>query len=164
AGRNTRCPRCSTILTIPATGITDEAPAPRRSAAIQADEPITRADHRATPEEDFEDDRPRRRIEKSRKGVWIAVAAAGLLLGGGGLGLWLWLRGGISSDFDLVPRDAQGFVTLRVADALDTPSGKKFLDPMGEKQLKELERLEGKLGITRKEIERVTLVYPDFEK
>ncbi|MBI1917778.1 MAG: hypothetical protein HYS12_24045 [Planctomycetes bacterium] len=167
AGRNTRCPRCSTVLTIPAGAITGEAPAPRRSAALQADEPVRRPVSRREVDEDeeFEDNRPRRRRRRAKKSklwIWIA-AAAGVLLIGGGLALWLLLRGGTSSDFDLVPRDAQGFITVRVADLVDSPLGKQFMDRMGGR-LKEVEKWEDKLGLSRKDIERVTWVFIDAEK
>src|SRR5262245_8825951 len=111
AGRNTRCPRCSTVLTIPAAGITGGAPAVARTASLQAERPVARVSRRPAEDEEEADDldnRPRRRrrsTKKSKAWIWIAVAA-GLLLVGGGIGLWLLLSGGISSDFDLVPRDA----------------------------------------------------------
>ncbi len=117
-------------------------------------------------DEDDLDDRPRRRrrsVKKSKAWVWIAVAAGVLLLDGGGIGLWLLLSGGVSSDFDLVPRDAQAFVTIRVADALDSPLGKKMMDKLGKDPLNPLEEFEKKAGLTRKDIERVTVVFMDFK-
>jgi hypothetical protein len=172
AGRNTRCPRCSTVLTIPAGSIIAEAPAPRASSALQADEPVGRVSGRRPvhDEDDTDDgdDRPRRRrsVKKSKAWIWVAVAA-GLLLVGGGIGLWLWLNSGISSDFQLVPRDAQFFVTVRVADAMDSPLGKKVADQLGgiPREAKDaLADAEKKAGLSLKDIERVTFVMPDFEK
>src|SRR5262245_54561576 len=168
AGRNTRCPRCSTVLTIPVGTITAQAPGPRRSSAVQADEPIGRvADRRPDSDEDLEaDDRPRRQRsirKKSKRWVWIAVAA-GLLLVGGVIGLWLLLRGGIDSDFDLVPRDAQFVYTMRPADAVDSPLGKKLMGRLGPMVQANLEEVEKRLGLGLKDAERVTFVMPDFEK
>ncbi|MBI1917777.1 MAG: DUF1559 domain-containing protein [Planctomycetes bacterium] len=166
AGRNTRCPRCSTILTIPAGGITAEPPAPRHPAALQADEPVRSSTRRSAPEEDdLEANRLRRRrsVKKSKRWVWLTAAAV-LLLAGGGLGLWLLLRSGTSSDFDLVPRDAQGFVTLRVADILDSPLGKKLFDRLGKQQAQWLEIVEKKIGLSLKDIERVTTVCKNLEQ
>ncbi|HKB41163.1 MAG TPA: DUF1559 domain-containing protein [Gemmataceae bacterium] len=166
AGRNTRCPRCSTILTIPVGSITAQAPGPRRPSAVQADEPIGRVrDQRPDYDEDDMEagDRPRRRRsirKKSKKWVWVAVAA-GLLLVGGAIGLWL-LRGGIDSDFDLVPRDAQFFVTVRPADAVDSPLGKKLMDRMGPFVKSGLEEAEKRVGLSLKDAERTTFVMPDL--
>src|SRR5262245_3469800 len=165
AGRNTRCPRCSTILTIPIGSITAQAPAPRRSSAVQADEPVGRVGVRRPDhdEDDLEaDDRPRRQRsirKKSKRWVWVAVAA-GLLLVGGGIGLWLLLRGGIDSDFDLVPRDAQFFITMRPADAIDSPLGKKFMNRLGPNVQANLDMAEKQFGLGLKDLERITLVMP----
>src|SRR5262249_32355645 len=167
AGRSTRCPRCSTVLTIPAAGITAEAPAPRRPPSIQAEEPRPRAAARRGFEEDedeaFDVDRRRRRRRGKKSKQWIWIAGAVTLLLVGGLVAWLLLRGGIDSDFDLVPPDAQGFVTLPVPDLLDSPLGKKVADKFA-KQMKPLEEFEAELGLSRKDIDRVTGVLVDYEK
>ncbi len=172
AGRNTRCPRCSTVLTIPAGSFTAEAPAPRRPSAVQIDEPIGRRSGRpAYDEDDLDDlddldDRPRRRrrsVKKSKAWVWVAVVA-GLLLVGGGIGLWLWLNSGISGDFELVPRDAQFFVTMRPADAVDSPLGKKLMDRLRPFVKAGLEEGEKRVGLGLKDVERVTFVMPELEK
>src|SRR5262245_27542183 len=145
AGRNTRCPRCSTVLTIPAAGITGGALAVARTASLQAEPPVARVSSRRPVEDEEEaddlDNRPRRcrrSTKQSKAWIWIAVAA-GLLLVGGGIGLWLLLRGGIDSDFDLVPRDAQAFITIRVADTFDSPLGKQMMDKIGKDQVRQLE-------------------------
>src|SRR5262245_7527061 len=170
AGRNTRCPRCSTVLTIPAAGITGAAPAVARPASLQAEPPVARVSSRRPVEGEDEaddlDNRPRRRRRSSKKSkawIWIGVAA-GLLLVGGGIGLWLLLRGGIDSDFDLVPRDAQGFVTIRVADALDSPLGTKMMDKFGKGQLDQLAEIGKKAGLSSKDIERITVVLLNIDK
>jgi hypothetical protein len=169
AGRNTRCPRCSTVLTIPVGSITAQAPGPRQPSAVQTDEPIGRVGGRR-PDDDEDDldagDRPRRRRsirKKSKRWVWVAVAV-GLLLVGGGIGLWLWLNSGISSDFDLVPRDAQFVVTMRPGDAIDSPLGKKLMDRLAPAAKLGLEEAEKRVGLGIKDIERVTFVMTDFEK
>src|SRR5262249_24123725 len=105
--------------------------------------------------------RRRRRGKKSKQWIWIAGAVTLLLVGG--LVAWLLLRGGIDSDFDLVPRDAQAFATLRVAALLDSPLGKKVADKL-ERQMKPLEQFEAELGLSRKDIDRITGVLVDYEK
>jgi hypothetical protein len=164
AGRNTRCPSCSTVLTIPGGAITREAQAPRRPP-VHEEEAVRRSASRRPvedKEEEVEEVRPRRRRrKKSKLWIWISAAAA-LLLAGGGVALWLLLRG-VSNDFDLVPRDAHVFITVRVADLVDSPLGKKVVDRLGVRA-KGLEEWEAKIGLSRKDIERVTVVLPDVQQ
>src|SRR5262245_35122427 len=181
AGRNTRCPRCSTVLTIPANRIPGAAPAPRRPAALQANPPVQRAVRQ--PRYEDEDDSPplRRSGQKGHPWPWIGVGAVLVLLLGG-VGLWLLLRdskdpdaspGGsgdserksveVAADFDLVPRDAHFFATVRPAALLDTPLGTRLVDKFAV-PLTALEVVERQVGMSRKEIARVTAVVPDFER
>jgi uncharacterized protein DUF1559 len=180
AGKKTKCPNCGKLLTIPSPDEANEEeleePRPRRAASITADRPAARSGRRASFDNEEEDERPRRRARdeedeedrprKRKKGgakKWIFIGAGVAAVAGIAVLLWLLLGGGISSDFDLVPRDAQGFVTVRVADLLDTPAGKKLMGKAGdaEKQLKEFE---DKAGLSLKDVERVTLVVADADK
>ncbi len=175
AGKKTKCPGCGAVVVIPSAAgaataaFRSDKPAPRRSrVAVEEDDEDRRDEDEDRQDEDREDERPGRRKKKAvRRGggakVWILVAVGGLLLAGAGLGAWLlFFRGGVSADFDLVPRDAAGFATVRVADLLKTDLGKKAFD-LGRKQdeiglLKMLEQT----GLKPEDIERVTAVSLDF--
>lgn len=167
AGRNTKCPRCGAVLTIPSAD-EDEAPRPRRRAgAIQSEAPGPRGQVVVEYESDEEgEERPRRRRKRARKAfpwVWVGAGAAALLLVGGGVAVWLLVfRGGVSGDFDLVPRDAQVFATVRVADTLQSPLGKKVMDKLSG-QLAELRQMESKTGLKLEDIERATFVGFDLQ-
>lgn len=101
--------------------------------------------------------------------VWIVVAVA--VLGGGGLALWLILSNKVSSDFDLVPRDAQMFATVRVADALETDQIKQLKAMLEQAAVPDIAKifqqqsaLEDQIGLKLSEVERVTFVMDDQEK
>jgi hypothetical protein len=75
-----------------------------------------------------------------------------------GAALWWLFSGGVSSDFELVPHDAQAFATVRVADLLETPFGKKTLDSLGAKAGAVLGDVEHETGLTPRDIDRLTLL------
>src|SRR5262245_4808832 len=80
AGKQVQCPDCGQVLTAP-------------PAAAAEDGGL----------------RPEKRGPRRRFPWWAAALAAGLVLAG--LAVWYFYpRGGTSRDFDLVPRDAAGFV------------------------------------------------------
>ena len=58
---------------------------------------------------------------------------------------------------------AEGFVTVRVAALLETPTGKKLLDKAGDAK-GQLKEFEDKLGLSLKDVERFTLVAVDAKK
>ena len=182
AGKKTKCPGCGKILTIPSPDEPEaveelDEPRPRKAASITADRPVARSGKRGGLDFDDEEDRPRRRgrdedeeeddrPRKRKKGgakKWLFIGAGVAAVAGIAVLLWLLLSGGTSSDFDLVPRDAQGFVTIRVADLVNTPIGKKMMDKAGDQQ-KFLKEIEDKAGLSLKDIERVTIVVVDGDK
>ena len=172
AGKNIRCPKCATVLTAPGRIVDDEEEedrSPRRAAAIQADKPLPRSGRRPARDEDDEDEdydeeRPGKRKKgkkQSRLWIWLSASAA-LLLIAGGVTWWL-LSSGVSGDFDLVPRDAQGFATVRVADTIKTPLGKKLMDRLGQMDLP-VKEIEEKTSLKLEDIERATVVVADAQK
>src|SRR5207253_9297101 len=100
--------------------------------------------------------RPRRRIKKKggRAKVLIIVAALALLLGGGFLVYTMFFKKGTPSDFDLVPRDAEAFGSIRVADMLKTDTGKNLLQVAGPMAAFALQEFERKAGFGLSDIER----------
>ena len=183
AGKKTKCPRCGKLLTIPSPDEPEaveelDEPRPRRPASVTADRPVARAGRRAAVDEDEDrprrrgreeddyeedEDRPRKRKKKGGAKKWIFIGAGVAAVAGIALLLWLLLGGGISSDFDLVPRDAPAFATVRVADLLKTPVGKKLMDKLGD-QKQHLTEVEKKFGVSLQDVERVTAVFLDVEK
>jgi len=157
AGKNTRCAHCGTVLVIPGG---EHGTDSRRADALQAERPLAPLVARA----DLGAGGPRRwrSLRKSRKRTWIVLAGAVLLLGGG-LALFL-LRSGPSGDFDLVPRDAQGFVTVRMAALLQTPLGRDVRATLGAQALAPLEEVARDVGVEVHDVERVTVVLADADR
>jgi hypothetical protein len=93
--------------------------------------------------------------------AWIFLVIA-LVLAGGGVALFLFLRTKDVDDFDLVPRDALGFATLRVADILDSESGKKMMNAIegtaGGDAIRQLHDYENDIGLKLTDIERISVV------
>src|SRR5688572_24267147 len=86
---------------------------------------------------------------------WVLLL---LVLAGGGAAVWFFfLRGpgAPSAEFNLVPRDAAGFVTVRVADLTKTSLGKKLLETLSKNPQDPLARLEEMSGLKPEDIERV---------
>jgi hypothetical protein len=166
-GRKTKCPACASILTIPGgtSSRTQIAPPPMPPVARVKSGPAPVDDDF----DDYEDEAPRRAVVKKRKRSalpWILGGVAALLLvASGTVAAILLLWGGGTSDMDLVPGDAQGFVVLNIADALNTEGGKKVLAEMGKNgQGPTPAEIEAKTGLKLNEIERLTIVVTDFER
>src|SRR5262245_30604511 len=108
---------------------------------------------------------PDRSALKSRTGkAWIVVLVA-LVLVGAGVVVFFLLRNKDVDDLDLVPRDALGFVSSRVADALETEPVKKMQDNVvkmagngGGAAMGILSAVEEKIGLKLSDVERVTAV------
>jgi hypothetical protein len=122
-------------------------------------------------DDEDEDETPRRPVKKKGKkaksGSMLLVilgvvgVLAVLLLGGGAL-LVVSLLGGSSATMqNFVPGNAQGFVTMRVADLYRTNAGKAMFDQSIQQQ----QRV-NPLGKTMKpeEVDRMTVVIMDMEK
>jgi hypothetical protein len=163
AGKTTRCPRCGILLTIPGSaggfGETDAFQAERPLAGAAASRPDLTRVVTQPQGEGTAPFRPRS-IKKSRRRVWLGLTAGALLLLGAALFLLL-RRGAVAADFDLVPRDAQGFVTVRVADLVHTPLGKKALARLNERDRAQINLFERAAGLALEDIERVTVVLVD---
>jgi DNA-directed RNA polymerase subunit RPC12/RpoP len=170
AGKQVRCPDCSHVLTVPgsqreATSIQTSRPKPwTRQDEDRRGEDTEDRDER---NEDREEDRPRRRGRKKARGgfpwVWVGVGMS--LLVAGFAAWFFFLRSSVDlSAFDLVPRDAQGFFTLRPADVLKTELGKKAWEAINQKGAGELKQIQEKSGLTPHDLERVTGVFTDVER
>jgi hypothetical protein len=86
-----------------------------------------------------------------------------LLAGGGGVGAWLLLRGGTAADLALVPGNAQGFVTIRVADLWKTDLAQKAVQ-QGKQQAGGKDfvaEMQKETGMGPADIERATFVLMD---
>lgn len=106
-------------------------------------------------------------MQRSRGGkaaVWVLLVCL-LLLAGGGFAAWyFFMRGGPSAEaLALIPADADGFVTVRVADLWGSPSVQKAWAEAPDDQKQKLSEMEGKLGLTLADVERVTVVGKSVE-
>jgi hypothetical protein len=131
AGERVRCPDCGAVVIVPGdrAGGGDFAP-PRRPGP------------------------PSRR----RAWPWVAGLAALLLVGAGVASWFIWFKRKATPDLDLVPRDAVGFVSVRVADWWNSESGKQV--QLQVARFGVLSQMESQVGLTPADIERVTLVFP----
>jgi hypothetical protein len=91
-----------------------------------------------------------------------------LVLAGGGAAGWYFLwgpgsRGYISSDLDLVPRDAAGLVSFRAADLWNGSVGEGF-KAWCKKLGMSVADVEEKIGISPADIERLTVILPSLDE
>ncbi len=141
AEQTVRCTACGEAQTVPSAD-TGAAPAA--------------ADDWGDPEEQG---RPRGGA-RSRLGLIAGV----LLLAGAAVGLYFLLFRKVdkpSADFDLVPRNAIAFVTLRMPDLLAQETGRKWVEALRQSPEFDLRRAEDELGMTLEQTERVTFVQMD---
>src|SRR5262245_60553612 len=127
AGSSAKCPRCGERITIPAAAgklavtltMPPSSPPPPPLAVAVPEDTADDTDYYA-----------RRREPRSGAGKVVAWIAASVLAIGGIAALVLFFLGGskASADFELVPRDAQMFATVRVAEVMEAPPIKKMLD------------------------------------
>jgi hypothetical protein len=190
AGQPAKCPGCGAVVIIPgaeeAAGsagsrIRSDKPEPKRAGVAgrgrrdeeyEDEEPERRRRRRDEDEEDWDEPRGKRgrKSGKKKRALWpwlLAGSLALLLLVGGGLTAFLLLRGGSASDLAFIPPDAQGFVTIRVADVWKTDAAQKVVA-----QLKQLNPRMGDLpaefekeaGLTLTDVERLTTVFVDAQR
>jgi len=169
AGRKVRCTSCSQILSVP--GGAPAAPAAAPPVARHAPAPPPPVARRPVDDDrDYdEEERPRRRKKKGGIPRAVIAGVAVLLLLGVGFLVWKLFFSGPSAaalaEFDLVPRDAEGFLTIRVADVLKTEAGKKVFEAARQNDKEgALKEMEAKAGITPQDIERLTFVAMSADK
>jgi hypothetical protein len=158
AGRSTRCPNCGAPVQVPAGAAADTAnrvqaarpafptAAPPAAAVAGASPPLVKG-----------------KAGKKRSVLpWVLSAVAVLLLAGGVL-LW-WFLWGNRPDADLVyvPTDAQGFVSVRVADLWKSDALQKAVQDDDVKKL--AEQTKDLFGLGPADVERATFVVNDMEK
>jgi hypothetical protein len=179
AGRTTKCPSCGEPVLIPGGEDEDETaisekPVKKTRKTVpdddeEDDEPRSRRRGRDEEDEDEdEDERPRGKKGKKagRRSMmpWILAVVGVVLLVGVGVGAWLIFGGGSASgDLALIPADAQGFFTVRLADLWKTDPVKELVQMGGKDAAQGLAEVEQKLGIKPDDIERVTFVIRDFQ-
>src|SRR5205823_5071680 len=109
SGRKVQCPDCGTLQTIP-SGNANAAAQAHRATPWQ-----TRQHEADWPAEDEDGPSgPRRNRRKKGTSPWLWLGA-GASLALAAFAVWFLLlrggRGNVAAEFDLVPRDAQGFMT-----------------------------------------------------
>jgi hypothetical protein len=85
------------------------------------------------------------------------------MLGVGGFFVYRFFFGGPPPDLQLVPGDATGFVSLRVADVWNTEAVKKLLEKLPPDAKSTTDQVEKATGLSLADIERVTVVWRDFK-
>jgi hypothetical protein len=166
AGKKAKCPDCGAVLAIPGA----DPYAGRNSFDFDEQERVSDRQMRSRGRagaagEDFDQDAPRSRRQaaaggKRRMWPWVAGIAAVLLLVGGGLAWFFIFRAKKTSpDLALVPRDAMGFVTIRLGDWLKSDSGKGIADELAK--IPDIKKMEEKAGLGLKDIDRITIVFPN---
>jgi hypothetical protein len=141
-GQTVRCMTCNELQVVPQTA------APGGPVSVWGSEELDGVPSSRTP------------------GSWRARLAQGaavilLLVGVAGL-WWLFFRSdsAISSEYDLVPRDALAFFTVKVSDVLKSPSGasaKRLAQVLPDSDVVH------DLGVKLEDIDRLTAVTYDFE-
>jgi hypothetical protein len=132
---------------------------------------------RAEDEEDEEEERPRKKTAKVKKGANRMLILGGVALVGlfcfilpAGLAALdyfffnLVLGGGNIRDLSMVPPDAQGFVTVRVADVWKLDTAQRWLREAREKggmNVDPVKEVEDNTGLAPADVERFTLVMQD---
>jgi hypothetical protein len=135
-GRTTRCPGCQHQLAIPDLTAASPAPAPRAASGPS----------------------------RAPRAALVGLAVVALLAGA--VAAWrLWPRGADSpgvDDLALLPANAQAVMTLRVAEVLDRPAGRKALAQLREKgRAERATELERALGLRLADVERASVVVID---
>jgi hypothetical protein len=142
AGRRVKCPSCGAVTEVPAAGA-EAIGRPARSGL------------------------PR---------LWVLIGLLALLLAAGGTGVAWWLthREGVGfvpekdgpevTDVQLIPADAQGFATIRVAELWGMPEVRGTIEAGRQEspnQEDPIARMERETGLTPDEVERLHVVSID---
>lgn len=93
--------------------------------------------------------------------VWVLLL---LVVAGGAAAVWYFLLRGpgpASAEFNLVPRDATGFATVRVAEVAKSPVGKQILESLKKDPKNPLAEVEEMSGLKPEDVERATMVFAD---
>lgn len=159
-----------------------EQPARRPAVRDDDEDDDDRPRKRRRDDDEDEDERPRRRsrdeddVRSRKRGrkkaaggsklpLVLALVFGGLLLvGGGGAGLvWFLLRGGpaVNEAIFLTP-DAQGIVSVRAAEMTKFAAFQQALQAGGGPN--PLNEMASEIGLSAGDIERVTVVMPDFSQ
>lgn len=110
------------------------------------------------------------RSHTTRFGKALPILLLLLVVAGGAAAVWFFVLrgpgtpGAPSAEFDLVPRDATAFFTVRVADTSKTSLGQKALDAMKKDPTVPLGKLDDLAGLKLEDIERATIVIADPNK
>jgi DNA-directed RNA polymerase subunit RPC12/RpoP len=173
AGKTVKCPECGEGVKVPRGGKDEDdrddrnGSRPARDERDDRDERDERVGSRQTRsrrDDADEDERPRSRKSKpEKKGgsgmFWLLIGGvAVLLLVGVVVLLMMFMGGGASGEMALVPGDAVGFTTVRVADILNSEVGKEALAALPEPGKAALKQVETSLGSELADVERVTFV------
>ena len=108
---------------------------------------------------------------KGERRVFLLVLFLLLLAGGAGAAWWFLFRtGGAANEGDdlaLVPANAQGFISIRVADLWKTPAARKAVKDVRERDPQApdpTDQMDRDTGLRPEEIERLTLVGVDLDR
>lgn len=170
AGRKIRCPGCDKVLRVPDEAEEDDRDEP--DDRVRAGRPAAKKAARPSRDDDEGDSgevdvRARRRARKKPKRsplpLILGGAALVMLLGGGGFaGYWIFLRGEQMTESAFLAPDAQGFVSVRLADVAQLDGFQKAIQAGG--QGNQLNDEAAKLGLAVSDIERVTYVVQDIDQ
>jgi hypothetical protein len=172
AGRSIRCPACQEAVLVPVSAEPDSESRPRSRISTQrSNQPAGASRLQREDDADREGRSIRKKAPRKEKGSpWLLVVllVGGLLvLAGGIVGAWLLLRGGSgdasSADLALVPANAEGFVTLRVAEVWKHQAIQDAFNAVPAEARAELTGAEKDFGLAVADIERVTAVFQDAE-
>jgi hypothetical protein len=149
-----------------------EVDRPRRRHEDDDEERSVRRDRDREEEEEEEERRPKKRSRKQQKSLLLPLllfGGLGLLLLGGGAGVAVWLiffRADNASDMAFVPPDAQGFMTVRIADTWKLESTQKAMNQMKAQMggFDPFGQMQTLTGLTPSEVERVSIVLQDFDQ
>jgi hypothetical protein len=164
AGQTFRCPACGVKVRVPGGKPKSEPEEDDDTVQTLANarRPVLEVVEEVVELEPAEPERPRRRRSGSWLGgkrLWFAVGGGVVLLLGAGLTAWLIWGGSTPPDLQLVPSDAAGFTSLRVADVWNSDTIKKILQKLPPDAKGMTQEMEKRTGLAPADVERVTVVW-----